>query len=147
MVSAGHYLATAAGYRILEQGGNATDAGVAAVLVEVVYAGGGRPPAQTANLDCVLVLGVVDDDGSDAAKTGVLGQNNVDNYARGHSGVGGIATLFQDSISCRGGQVVTCRHHVGSPGYQRPIGVDSNRHFPPPVSHRHGQRVESSSAA
>ena len=29
MVSSGHYLATAAGYRILEQGGNATDAGVA----------------------------------------------------------------------------------------------------------------------
>ena len=29
MVSAGHYLATAAGYRILEQGGNAIDAGVA----------------------------------------------------------------------------------------------------------------------
>ena len=32
MVSTGHYLATAAGYRILEQGGNATDAGVAAGL-------------------------------------------------------------------------------------------------------------------
>ena len=30
MVSAGHYLAAAAGYRILEQGGNAVDAGVAA---------------------------------------------------------------------------------------------------------------------
>ncbi len=30
MVSTGHYLATSAGYRILEQGGNATDAGVAA---------------------------------------------------------------------------------------------------------------------
>ena len=30
MVSAGHYLAAASGYRILEQGGNATDAGVAA---------------------------------------------------------------------------------------------------------------------
>ena len=30
MVSSGHYLATAAGYRILEQGGNATDAGVPA---------------------------------------------------------------------------------------------------------------------
>jgi gamma-glutamyltranspeptidase/glutathione hydrolase len=30
MVSSGHYLATTAGYRILEQGGNATDAGVAA---------------------------------------------------------------------------------------------------------------------
>ena len=30
MVSTGHYLATAAGYRILEQGGNAIDAGVAA---------------------------------------------------------------------------------------------------------------------
>ena len=30
MVSSGHYLATAAAYRILEQGGNATDAGVAA---------------------------------------------------------------------------------------------------------------------
>jgi gamma-glutamyltranspeptidase/glutathione hydrolase len=29
MVSAGHYLATGAGYRILEQGGNAVDAGVA----------------------------------------------------------------------------------------------------------------------
>ena len=29
MVSSGHYLATAAGYRILEQGGNAIDAGVA----------------------------------------------------------------------------------------------------------------------
>ena len=33
MVSAGHYLATAAGYRILEQGGNATDAGVATGIV------------------------------------------------------------------------------------------------------------------
>ena len=33
MVSTGHYLATAAGYRILEQGGNATDAGVAAGIV------------------------------------------------------------------------------------------------------------------
>ena len=30
MAAAGHYLATAAAYRILEQGGNATDAGVAA---------------------------------------------------------------------------------------------------------------------
>ena len=30
VVSAGHYLATAAGYRILENGGNAIDAGVAA---------------------------------------------------------------------------------------------------------------------
>ena len=29
MVSAGHYLAASAGYRILEQGGNAVDAGVA----------------------------------------------------------------------------------------------------------------------
>ena len=29
MVSAGHYLAAAAGYRILEVGGNAVDAGVA----------------------------------------------------------------------------------------------------------------------
>jgi gamma-glutamyltranspeptidase/glutathione hydrolase len=32
MISAGHYLATAAGYRILEAGGNAVDAGVAAGL-------------------------------------------------------------------------------------------------------------------
>ena len=30
MVSAGHYLAAAAGYRIFEEGGNAIDAGVAA---------------------------------------------------------------------------------------------------------------------
>ena len=30
MVSAGHYLAASAGYRILEEGGNAVDAGVAA---------------------------------------------------------------------------------------------------------------------
>ena len=29
MISAGHYLAASAGYRILEQGGNAIDAGVA----------------------------------------------------------------------------------------------------------------------
>ena len=29
VVSAGHYLAAAAGYRILEEGGNAIDAGVA----------------------------------------------------------------------------------------------------------------------
>ena len=37
MVSAGHYLATAAGYRILEQGGNATDAGVATgIAINVV---------------------------------------------------------------------------------------------------------------
>jgi gamma-glutamyltranspeptidase/glutathione hydrolase len=33
MAAAGHYLATAAAYRILEQGGNATDAGVAAGIV------------------------------------------------------------------------------------------------------------------
>ncbi len=33
MAAAGHYLATAAAYRILEQGGNATDAGVAAGVV------------------------------------------------------------------------------------------------------------------
>ena len=33
MVAAGHYLATAAGYRILESGGNAVDAGVAAGIV------------------------------------------------------------------------------------------------------------------
>ena len=33
MVSSGHWLATAAGYRILEQGGNAIDAGVAAGIV------------------------------------------------------------------------------------------------------------------
>ena len=33
MISTGHYLATAAGYRILEQGGNAIDAGVAAGIV------------------------------------------------------------------------------------------------------------------
>ena len=32
-VSTSHYLATAAAYRILEQGGNATDAGVAAGIV------------------------------------------------------------------------------------------------------------------
>ncbi len=32
-VSAGHYLAAAAGYRILEEGGNATDAGVASGIV------------------------------------------------------------------------------------------------------------------
>ena len=33
MAAAGHYLATAAAYRILEEGGNATDAGVAAGIV------------------------------------------------------------------------------------------------------------------
>lgn len=33
MISAGHRLATEAGYRVLEQGGNATDAGVAAGIV------------------------------------------------------------------------------------------------------------------
>ena len=33
MVSSGHWLATAAGYRILEEGGNAIDAGVAAGIV------------------------------------------------------------------------------------------------------------------
>ncbi len=37
MVSAGHYLAAAAGYRILEQGGNAIDAGVASgIAINVV---------------------------------------------------------------------------------------------------------------
>ena len=33
MVSAGHYLGASAGYRILEQGGNAIDAGVASGIV------------------------------------------------------------------------------------------------------------------
>ena len=36
MVCAGHYLAAAAGYRILEEGGNAVDAGIAACLVTCV---------------------------------------------------------------------------------------------------------------
>ena len=37
MVCSGHYLATAAGYRILEQGGNAVDAGIAAgITINVV---------------------------------------------------------------------------------------------------------------
>ena len=37
MVSAGHYLAAASGFRILEQGGNAIDAGVAAgITINVV---------------------------------------------------------------------------------------------------------------
>ena len=48
-ISAGHYLAAAAGYRILEQDGNATDAGVAAgialnvVLPEMCGFGGVAP--------------------------------------------------------------------------------------------------------
>ena len=33
MVATGHYLASAAGYRILEEGGNAIDAGIAAGMV------------------------------------------------------------------------------------------------------------------
>ena len=33
MISSGHYLASAAGYKILENGGNAIDAGVAAGIV------------------------------------------------------------------------------------------------------------------
>ena len=37
-VSSGHYLAMAAGYRILEQGGNAIDAGVAAgIAINIGY--------------------------------------------------------------------------------------------------------------
>lgn len=49
MVSTGHYMATTAGYRILEQGGNATDAGVAAgialnmVLPQTTSFGGVAP--------------------------------------------------------------------------------------------------------
>ena len=49
VISAGHYLAAAAGYRILEQGGNAIDAGVAAgialnvVLPEMTGFGGVAP--------------------------------------------------------------------------------------------------------
>ena len=45
----------------------------AGMLVEVVDVGGGGPTAQAADLHRVLLLGVVNDDGSDAAKTGVLG--------------------------------------------------------------------------
>ena len=38
MLSSGHYLASAAGYRILEDGGNAIDAGIASGLaLNVLY--------------------------------------------------------------------------------------------------------------
>ena len=81
-----------------------------------MLAAAGARPAQAANLHGVLLLGVVDDYRSDAAKAGVLGQNDVDDDTRSHSGVGGVATLFQDAVSRRRGQVVTGRHHVSGSG-------------------------------
>ena len=67
MVSAGHYLATAAGIRILDAGGNATDAGVAAGLCLNVVQGdmtnlGGVAPvcvysARTGRVDTISGLG------------------------------------------------------------------------------------------
>ncbi len=57
MVSSGHYLATAAGYRILEDGGNAIDAGVAAGIVLGVtlpqwVSFGGVAPVMIYDADC-----------------------------------------------------------------------------------------------
>ena len=63
MVAAGHYLATAGGYRILEEGGNATDAGVASgmalnvVLPNSTNFGGVAPSSSTtSNSDSVVTI-------------------------------------------------------------------------------------------
>ena len=63
MVCAGHYLAAAAGYRILEEGGNAVDAGVAAgIAINVVlpentnFAGVAPIMIYLAEKDCVVTI-------------------------------------------------------------------------------------------
>lgn len=43
MISAGHYLTTHAGFEVLEAGGNAVDAGVAAGIAIGVLHGGAAP--------------------------------------------------------------------------------------------------------
>ena len=104
----------------------------ARMLVEIVDAGLPGPPAQAADLHRLLFRGVMDDYGGDTAKAGVLGQRHVQGYAGGDSGVGRVASLFQDAVPRRRCEVVACRDHVSGPGNQWPVGADTSGHGAPP---------------
>ena len=95
---------------------------------EVVDAGLGRPPAQTADLAGFPRRGVVDDDWSHAAKTGVLGQRYVDDNAGRHARVNRVAALLQDTVAGRRRQIVAGADHVRGAAHQGSITVDSNSH-------------------
>jgi hypothetical protein len=55
----------------------------------------------------------MDDDGGYAAKVGTLGQDHVQGDTGGHTGIGGIATLFQYPVTRRGSQVMPGGNNVG----------------------------------
>ena len=77
------------------------------ILPEIVNVGCLWPAAQTAYGNRLISFGVVKDYGRDTAKTGVLGQGNVEDDPGGDSRVCGIAPLFQNAIPRRCSQVMT----------------------------------------
>ena len=88
------------------------------VLVEVVNAGRPGPAPQTADGHRGLRGGVMNDYGRHSAEAGELGQHHVDGDSGSHPGVGGVATLLQDPVARRRGQVMARGDHVGVTGYQ-----------------------------
>ena len=105
---------------------------VAAVApVKVVDAGGSGPSSQAADRHGLLAASVVDDDRGDAAEARPLGQHHVDGDAGGHTGIGGVAALFQNSKAGGRGQVVPGRHHVGVPRHRRTVGPNADCHDAP----------------
>ena len=97
---------------------------VAAVFPpEIVDAGFGRPPAQTADLPGLPRRGVVDDDGRNSAEARVLGQRHIDDDAGGHARVNGVASLLQDTVAGCRRQVVSGADHVGRAAHQGSIAA------------------------
>ncbi len=106
---------------------------VAAIFGQVVVnVGCLGPTTQTANLHGLVLLGIMDDDGGHAAKVGPLGQHYVERDTRSDTGVGGVTTLLQNTVSGCCGQIVTGRDHVGRPGNCGTVRLYSNCHVVPP---------------
>ena len=89
---------------------------IAVVLpLEVINAGGLRPPPQAADGHRFAPSGVVNNNGRHAPETGPLRQGDIDGDAGRNACIGGVAARFQDPKPRRGGQVMPGGDHVTRP--------------------------------